>query len=162
MKGSIGKSAIFLGVFYWIAVTPGTALATQGHGGIEGVYAHQIAHLFFLFSMGSLIYWLRARKLVREPGWRLIQYSALFFILWNLDTITVHALDDQFKIIQVQSLDLWHIQITDVFDNNRMRLLYYLAKLDHLFCVPALLFLYGGLKRLLRANKPAASGGARV
>ncbi len=162
MKGSIGKSTIFLGVLYWIAVTPGTALATQGHGGIEGVYAHQIAHLFFLFSMGSLIYWLRARKLVREPGWRLIQYSALFFILWNLDTLTVHALDDQFKIIQVQSLDLWHIQITDVFDNNRMRLLYYLAKLDHLLCVPALLFLFGGLKRLLQENSPAASGGSRA
>ena len=84
--------------------TPDTALATQGHGGIEGVYAHQFAHLFFLFSMGSLIYWLRARKLIREPGWRLIQYSALFFILWNLDTLTVHALDDQFSVVQVQSL----------------------------------------------------------
>jgi len=161
MKGS-SKSTIFLGVICWIAVAPGTALATQGHGGIEGVYAHQIAHLFFLFSMGSLIYWLRARKLVREPGWRLIQYSALFFILWNLDTLTVHALDDQFKIIQVQSLDPWHIQITDAFDNNRIKVLYYLAKLDHLLCVPALLFLFGGLKRLLQDNSPAASGGSRA
>jgi hypothetical protein len=160
MKCGIGKSTIFIGVLFSMAVTPATALATQGHGGIEGVYAHQIAHLFFLFSMGSLIYWLRARKLVREPGWRLIQFSALFFILWNLDTITVHALDDQFNIIKVQSLDLWHIQITDVFDSSRLRLLYYLAKLDHLFCVPALLFLYAGLKRLLQENKPAASGGA--
>jgi len=162
MKGSIGKSTIFLGVICWIAAIPGTALATQGHGGIEGVYAHQIAHLFFLFSMGSLIYWLRARKLVREPGWRLIQYSALFFILWNLDTLTVHALDDQFQIIQVQSLDPWHIQITDAFDNNRIKVLYYIAKLDHLFCVPALLFLYAGLKRLLQEYQPAASGGSRT
>jgi hypothetical protein len=162
MKCSIGKLTAFLGVLYWIVVTPGTALATQGHGGIEGVYAHQIAHLFFLFSMGSLIYWLRARKLVREPGWRLIQYSALFFILWNLDTLTVHALDDQFNVVQVQSLDPWHIKISDVFDNNRIKVLYYLAKLDHLFCVPALLFLYAGLKRLLQENQPAASGGSRT
>lgn len=162
MKGSIGKPTIFLGMICWMAAIPGTALATQGHGGIEGVYAHQIAHLFFLFSMGSLIYWLRARKLVREPGWRLIQYSALFFILWNLDTLTVHALDDQFNVVQVQSLGLWHVQITDAYDNSRIKVLYYLAKLDHLFCVPALLFLYAGLKRLLQENQPAASGGART
>jgi len=36
-----------------MVLAPNTALATQGHGGIEGVYAHQIAHLFFIISMGA-------------------------------------------------------------------------------------------------------------
>jgi len=61
---------------------PVLALATQGHGGIEGVYAHQLAHVFFIISMGGLIYWLKQRGLVRESGWRLIQLSAFFFLLW--------------------------------------------------------------------------------
>ena len=69
------------------------ALATQGHAGIEGVWVHQFAHLFFLFSMMLLIYWLRRAGLVKAPGWRYIQYAALFFILWNVDTLLVHFLD---------------------------------------------------------------------
>jgi hypothetical protein len=50
----------------------------QGHGGIEGVIAHQIAHLFFIISMGGLIYWSRQRGLVRERGWQLIRLSGFF------------------------------------------------------------------------------------
>ncbi|KPJ77576.1 MAG: hypothetical protein AMJ54_07585 [Deltaproteobacteria bacterium SG8_13] len=135
------------------------ALATQGHGGIEGVYAHQFAHLFFLFAMGSLIYWLRDRGLVRDPGWRMIQYSALFFILWNVDTLLVHALDDQFELIEVQRIGLWKIRLTDAFDHNAVKLVYYIAKLDHLLCVPALVFLYVGLRRLLDRDRPESSAG---
>ena len=134
---------------------PDPAAATQGHGGIEGVYVHQMAHLFFILSLGVLIYSLRARNLVEASGWRLIQYSALFFILWNADTVLVHALDDQLRIIQVADIKTWQIQITDSFNLPALQWLYYLAKLDHLLCVPALLFLFLGLKRLLRDNVPA-------
>lgn len=152
--GVMTAGAIFLLQFF----LPLPAMATQGHGGIEGVYAHQFAHLFFLFAMGSLTYWLRARGLVRHPGWRMIQFSALFFILWNVDTILVHALDDQFELIQVQRIGMWKIQITDSFDHNGLKLFYYFAKLDHLLCVPALVFLYIGLRRLL-ASRPLESTG---
>jgi hypothetical protein len=150
MKPKIHISGIFLAVFCWAFIIPGQALATQGHGGIEGVYAHQFAHLFFIISMGSLIYWLRERGLVREKGWKYIQYSAFFFILWNLDTMTVHLLDDQFNIIQVERLGVLKIRINDVFNNNDLKIIYYLAKLDHLLCVPAIFFLYIGLKHLLK------------
>jgi hypothetical protein len=131
---------------------PGNALATQGHGGIEGVYAHQFAHVFFIVSMGILIYWLRDRKLVQEPGWRLIQYSALLFILWNIDTILVHALDDQFRIIQTRGIGTWQIQIEDAYSHNFIKMVYYFAKLDHLLCVPALVLLFLGLKKLKETN----------
>ncbi|MDX1708368.1 MAG: hypothetical protein R3274_07195, partial [Desulfobacterales bacterium] len=46
------------------------AFATQAHSAPEGLYAHQLAHVFFIISMGVLIYWLRARQLVRSAGWR--------------------------------------------------------------------------------------------
>lgn len=134
---------------------PDSAAATQGHGGIEGVYVHQMAHLFFILSLCVLIYSLRTRKLIEEKGWRLIQYSALFFIFWNIDAVLVHTLDDQLRIIQVERIMTWQIQITDSFNLSAVRWLYYLAKLDHLLCVPALLFLYLGLKRLFKDSVPA-------
>ena len=144
---------IFAVALLWVFFIPVQALATQGHGGIEGVYAHQLAHLFFIVSMGSLIYWLRQRGLVRESGWRSIQYSAFFFIIWNLDTMTIHLLDDQFDIIQTERIAAWQIQINDIFNNDHLKILYYFARLDHLLCVPAIFFLYIGLKRLLKESR---------
>jgi len=153
MKHKIQSSLFFLALFSLMIFTPNPALATQGHGGIEGVYAHQIAHIFFIISMGGLIYWLRQRGLVRERGWQLIRLSAFFFILWNLDAFIVHFLDDQMDIIQVQRIGLWKIRLTDLYDSNILKILYYFAKLDHLLCVPAIVFLYLGLKRLVKAQR---------
>ena len=99
--------------------------------------------------MGVLIYWLRQRGLVQESGWRYIQYAAFFLILWNLDTFLVHALDDQFRIISTERIGTWQIKITDKGNDLTLMLIYYLAKLDHLLCVPAIVCLYIGLRRLL-------------
>ncbi len=153
MKHVHGKCSAFAAIIAGLLISPQAALATQGHGGIEGVYVHQMAHLFFIISMGVLIYWLRQRGLAKETGWRLIQFSALFFILWNLDTLLVHALDDQFKIIEVQRIETWQVLINDRYDSYWLKILYYMAKLDHLFCVPALVCLYLGLKRLLAESR---------
>jgi hypothetical protein len=137
----------------WLA--PEAALAVQEHGAPEGLYAHQIAHLFFLGSMGLLIYWLRQRKLVRAAGWRYIQYAALFFIFWNLNAYTAHLLDEDLAIVDVQRVSAWTVRI-DVGDlPQAVGWLYYAAKLDHLLCVPALLFLYFGLRRLLKDAEAA-------
>ena len=126
------------------------ALATQAHSAPEGLYAHQLAHVFFIISMGVLAYWLRERKLVRAAGWRYIQYSALFFILWNVDAFFVHLVEEQLALIDVQRIGLWEINITGPQDSPGLVWLYYAAKLDHLICVPALLFLFFGLRRLLK------------
>lgn len=150
--GSKRRSPATLLTLWMLAMLffPNLALATQGHGGIEGVYAHQIAHVFFLISMGVLIYWLRQRGLVRESGWRYIQYAAFFLILWNIDTIFVHALDDQFGIITTERIGPWRIKISNPAGDSTLNLIYFLAKLDHLLCVPAIICLYIGLRRLLQ------------
>jgi hypothetical protein len=129
------------------------ALATQAHGAPEGLYAHQLAHIFFIISMGVLIYWLRERQLVRAVGWRYIQYAALFFILWNLDAFGVHLLEEQLGIIDVRRIDPWQIRVTATHGSELLLWLYYAAKLDHLLCVPALLLLYFGLRRLLKETE---------
>ena len=142
-------------VVSWLS--PLSALAVQEHGAPEGLYTHQGAHLFFIASMGLLIYWLRQRRLVKEAGWRCIQYAALFFILWNLDAFTAHLLDEQLAVVDIQTVDPWMVRIdADVF-SPELAWLYYAAKLDHLLCVPALLFLYFGLRRLLKDAETRSS-----
>lgn len=125
-----------------------SAWATQTHGEPEGLYVHQAAHIFFIVVMGLLIYWLRQRNLVEQKAWRYIQYSAMLFILWNIDTFAVHFLDEQVHLIKTRKLDIWHMQIDTAEGFAYLGRIYFLAKLDHLLCVPALLFLYLGLKRL--------------
>lgn len=132
------------------------ALATQAHSAPEGLYAHQLAHIFFTVSMGVLVYWLRERQLVRSVGWRYIQYAALFFILWNLDAFSVHLLEEQLAVVDVRRIDPWKISLTAANHSNALIWLYYAAKLDHLLCVPALLFLYFGLRRLLKEAESKA------
>jgi hypothetical protein len=135
-------------IFVMLLAGATPAWATQTHGEPEGLFVHQMSHLFFIFSMGLLIYWLRQRELVRQKGWRYIQYSALLFILWNIDTFGVHLLDEQGDLIRIQRLDDWHLQIDTAARHRSLGFIYYIAKLDHLLCVPALFYLYLGLKRL--------------
>ena len=146
----------------WIAAgmlaLPKTALATQGHAGIEGVWVHQFAHLFFLFSMLLLIYWLRQADLVKRPGWRYIQYAALFFILWNVDTILVHFLDEQLRAVSVENLGGWQIRIHATSGYEWLAPVYYLIKLDHLLCVPAMVCLMLGLRHMLKETDPDEAG----
>jgi len=139
-----------LGLIVSVVFITQPALATQAHSAPEGLYAHQLAHIFFIVSMGVLIYWLRERKLVQAVGWRYIQYSALFFILWNVDAFFVHLVEEQLALVDIQRMGLWEINITTTMKSQTLLGLYYAAKLDHLLCVPALLFLYCGLRRLLK------------
>jgi hypothetical protein len=135
-----------------LLATPSLSLATQGHGGGEGLLVHQLSHLFFCFSMGILIYWLKQRRLTREPGWRYIGYAAALFLLWSLDAFTAHFLDEQLSIVSAERIGSWDILLDTQGFDGRFGLFYYYAKLDHLFCVPAMIFFYLGLRRLsLRA-----------
>ncbi|RLB85762.1 MAG: hypothetical protein DRH24_01115 [Deltaproteobacteria bacterium] len=47
-------SIFFLSIFAWGVINPDHALATQSHGAPGRIYAHQIAHIFFMLSMGFL------------------------------------------------------------------------------------------------------------
>lgn len=143
-------------ILFCAAFIPDVTWATQGHGGVEGIYVHQLAHLFFMVAMGILIYWLRRRRLTRQSGWYLIQLSAFWFILWNLSTIGVHLLEEQLQVILIEKLTPWQIKLDTHPPNIWVACLYYVIKLDHLLCVPAMISLYMGLRRLLQKPPPRA------
>lgn len=151
-----------LGTAAWLV--PGSAGATQVHASPEGLYAHQMAHMFFAIAMGILLYWLRERRLVKEKGWHMIQLAALFFMLWNLDALVVHFLDGRSDLFHTIDAGTWHASIE--FDRNieALAVLYYLCKMDHLLCVPAMIFLYLGLRTLVQSTcgNPASPGPTRA
>lgn len=150
------RTGLVAGLFTAVFSEP--ALATQGHGHPAGLYAHQAAHVFFMFSMGLLIFWLRQRELIRAAGWRYIQYASFFFIIWNANAFLVHFIEEQTAVLNITRLSAWKINIEALPGFHWLAYVYYVAKLDHLLCVPALLFLYFGLKRLLRES-PGQEGG---
>ena len=158
------KSYVTIFALCWILLLFGLvrpAGATQVHAEPEGLWAHQIAHLFFIVSMGILIYWLREWKLVEEKGWRLVQYSALFFILWNIDAIVVHHLDHFGYVFQAINSGTWQGSIFFNKHSSGLAILYYFVKLDHLLCVPAVVFLYAGLRQLLRQAQSVPTAGGK-
>ncbi|MBU8850301.1 MAG: hypothetical protein KOO64_12210 [Desulfobacterales bacterium] len=123
--------------------------ATQLHAGSEGIITHQMGHIFFLFSMVVLIFTVTGKGLDKQKGWRLVQYSAFFFILWNLDAVTAHFFDNQIHAVKIENISLWKMKIITNNDSSLLAWFYYILKLDHLLCVPAMLFLYKGLSRLV-------------
>ncbi|MBS3756660.1 MAG: hypothetical protein KGY56_13250 [Desulfobacterales bacterium] len=134
------------------------ALATQTHGAPEGLYMHQFSHLFFILAMGILIYWLRSRDLVQQKGWRMIQYAAVFFILWSADAFLVHLIDEQAKWIALERVSRWEMHMQPAGGHAWLSWFYYLLKLDHVFCLPGMIFLYAGLRNLSHtAGAEAAS-----
>jgi hypothetical protein len=141
-------------VLLFCLTLPTAAGATQTHGDPEGLLVHQVSHIFFAFSMGLLIYWLRSRGLVCHRGWRNIQYAAILFILWTADAFLVHTLDELSGWIRVSSPSSWEITI-EPNGHFLVGVLYYIVKLDHLLCVPAMLLLYLGVRQL---NHEARTG----
>ncbi len=135
----------FFPLFFFFTAPP--VYATQGHGGIEGTLVHQAAHLLFALAMGILVFRIKRDDLSVEKGWRHVQYAALLFIVWNVDVIFVHFVDEQMNLVTVARLSTGQLRIDSPIPG--LPFLYYIAKLDHLLCVPAIGFLWVGLRQLV-------------
>lgn len=129
--------------------SPSYLWATQAHGGSEGIVAHQLGHLFFMVSTGMFVYWLGRGRILSYPGWRYIMLFALFLVVWNLDVVLMHFLDEQLDVVRMVKTDPWMVRIETENGSSILALIYYLGKMDHLLCVPALFFLFKGLKHIL-------------
>jgi hypothetical protein len=123
------------------------AFGLQSHAiPAEGQYSHQIGHLFFLLSLVVFAFWLQKTRLVKLTGWRFIQWSCFLFILWNMDAIAGHEVE----LWLSESLFIGPPSARRLLVDNRSLLpyFYYFLKMDHLLCVPAMVLLCLGLKKL--------------
>ena len=140
---------------------PDWVLATQLHSNSEGIIVHQLGHLFFLISMAILIFTINGKELTGGRGWKRIQYSAFLFILWNLDAVCAHFLDNQIHAVSLSLLGDSQVTITARDGSSILAWAYYFPKLDHLLCVPAIWLFYRGLADILASEKPKATSGGR-
>jgi len=123
------------------------AFALQTHGGPEGLYAHQLAHLFFIVGMGSFAYRIHRSWLPKQHGWKYFVIGGMLFMAWNLWAFTGHFItllvpEKNFILPEGRLVPLLHI-------TSWKERLYYVLSMDHLLCVPALICFYFGLRRIL-------------
>jgi hypothetical protein len=130
-----------------VTATPATVWAIQVHPAPEGLYAHQIAHVFLAVSLGFFAFWLQRRRLAKARGWRLIQAACLLLVLWSHAAMTGHTLEGRLPEEALRLVDGRGVLAVD----SPWEALYYLLKMDHFFCVPAMALLYRGLRRLREA-----------
>jgi hypothetical protein len=130
-----------------VLFSPGLAWAFQSHPAPEGLYAHQLAHVFFIVAMGILAYWLQENSFVQQRGWRLIQISCILFVVWNLSTFFGHWVEERVTADAVIGEPDWTQRI--ILDSVMTRL-YYALKLDHIISVPAMICLFLGIRSLYK------------
>ena len=137
----------------FMLLLPADALAIQLHLTSEGIITHQMGHIFFLVSMVARIFTLSGKGLDKQKGWRLIQYSAFFFILWNLDAVLGHFLDNQIQVIKLENISFSRMRMLVHNDSSILYWVYYILKLDHLLSVPAMLLFFMGLSVLVKEQQ---------
>lgn len=134
----------------FLLLVPTAAWAFQSHPAPEGLYAHQMAHVFFSFSMAILVYWLEQNRFTSQRGWRFIQIACILFIAWNLIAFVGHWVEERMPDASLMGEPDW----TQRFDFSAHALapLYYVLKLDHFVSVPAMIFLFLGIKSLYQES----------
>lgn len=130
----------------WIWTAP--AWAVQQHGGAEGLVSHEIGHILFVTGMVYLLFRIHRLPAHREPGWLQFKLFLWLIILWNALTFTGHWLQE---IVDPARFVTANDQILGYRIASPADLLFYLSRLDHLFLVPALVFLLLALNKWWRS-----------
>ncbi|MEW6739951.1 MAG: HAMP domain-containing sensor histidine kinase [Nitrospirota bacterium] len=96
-------------------------------------------------------------NLHKSKGWRYILLAELFFALWNLDTFIGHITEFWIEKTQIiGSREGWDYFFRDVTIEGR-EYIYYITRYEFFLLLPAILFLYMGLREHLKEEKPAVS-----
>jgi hypothetical protein len=123
---------------------PDVALALQVHGEPEGLYVHQMAHIHYLFALGYF-FWDIRRTAFTGRGWRFLQLYCILMAAWNILAFVGHAVGvylQPHQLIQHNG----YLQTVLASPLDLHKLTFFITKLDHLLCVPALFFLFIGMR----------------
>ena len=145
-KALIIHTGIYLvGILFIFSADPPPLLALQTHGGLEGLYVHQGAHLFLIISLIIFLINVHRSSLELKKAWRLLYWGAFLFVFWNIWACIGHVVE----ILVPESLfvTLPGRIVPSLGINSWQEVAYYILKMDHLFCLPALMFFYAGLRK---------------
>jgi hypothetical protein len=133
-----------------LLLLPDQAWALQSHGPPEGIYVHQLAHLFFAAALGYL-FWDIGRNAFPGKGWRYLQIFCILMILWNLLAFSGHWLG--FHIADSDILrPSGYFSSQIIGPISSIKLIYFSATLDHLLSLPALFLLFMSLRSLYHSS----------
>lgn len=122
-------------------LAPLSAWAVQSHGGEEGLVAHQIGHVLFVFGMLFLLHRLR-RSAIKGSGWLEFKLFLWLIIAWNLLTFYEHwhrELLAPDKYVRAAG------RISGFIVSTPLDGLFYFSNLDHLLLLPAFICLMAAL-----------------
>ncbi len=135
---------LFLLSAIMVLSVPGEALALQVHGEPEGLYVHQMAHLHYIFALGYFFWDIRQASFTGR-GWRYLQLFCILMTCWNVIAFVGHFAGLYLEPHAFYQTDNYlETRLLSPFTFNKY--LYFITKLDHLIYVPALFFLYLGLR----------------
>lgn len=150
----IVRTGVCLGeLLFAFSADPPPLFALQTHGGPEGLYVHQGAHLFLIVSMVTFLVNVRRSRLEIQKVWRFLYWGAFLFVLWNIWAFAGHVVEvyvPEFLFVRLPGRLVPSLEM-----NSWREAAYYVLKMDHLLCLPALVFFYAGLKKaqvLFREN----------
>lgn len=150
--------------FFWICAVlfawPGSALAIQVHSGPEGLYVHQISHIFFMAAMVFILYFLSRHPLGHGKAWVYLNLSFSFFLIWNIDAFITHWLESSIPEEAFIRRDTLPFYLNPPI--TFMRWIYYMGKFDHVLCVPAMFFLVMALKTFYEDAELRSGGGKGI
>lgn len=119
------------------------AWALQSHGGPEGLYVHQMAHVLFMTSLAYL-HWHTRRTQDAGKGWKYLRFSCFMLFCWNGLAFTGHEAFDYLTTADFLDKNSWSEQLA--LPITPVKALYYITKMDHFLMVPALLALVLSLR----------------
>ena len=129
-------------------VFPDTAWALQAHGAPEGLFVHQMAHIFVAFSM-AYWFWDIKRSAFQGNGWRYLLIFCVLMLLWNVVAFIGHAMTAHLAIDHISTAK-GYLHSRLVGSMNVQKIVYYVTRFDHFIIVPALFFLFLGVRSLYR------------
>ena len=127
---------------------PEQSMALQTHSQPEGIYVHQMAHIFYIAALGYL-YWDTKRSTFSGRGWFYLRIFCVLTILWNMLAFIGHEMTHYMRPEDFSNSSNY-LQTKLNGPLTLVKLLYYTAKLDHLLAVPAMFFLHLWLRNFYK------------
>lgn len=134
-----------------LLLVPDQAWALQSHGSPEGIYVHQLAHLFYVAALAYLCWDVR-RSSFPGKGWRYLQLFCVLMILWNMVAFSGHWLGffiEPSDVISPQG----YLSKQIIGPITGIKVIYFFATLDHLLSVPALFCLFLSMRALYHSSE---------
>jgi hypothetical protein len=131
-------------------IFPNQAQALQSHAAPEGIYVHQLAHIFFIAAL-CYLFWDIRRSSFPSKGWRFLQMFCVFMVLWNIVAFTGHWVGESIEANDIIK-ESGYLSSKIAGPITTTKLIYYFTKLDHIFSVPAMFCLYLCLRSLYFAT----------